>query len=63
MSDGSEKRVERVQAVFDEWATAGRADRMAHSHAPFARVAFVKLRLRPGSSYLDLGCGNGYTVR
>ena len=63
MSDGSEKRVERVQAVFDEWASAGRADSMADSHAPFARIAFKKLRLRPRSSYLDIGCGNGYTVR
>ena len=63
MSDGYEKRVERVQAVFDEWASAGRADSMADSHAPFARIAFKKLRLRPRSSYLDIGCGNGYTVR
>jgi SAM-dependent methyltransferase len=52
-----------VQAVFDDWAEHGRADSMASSHEPFTRQAFQDLRLSPDSSYLDIGCGNGYTVR
>ena len=55
--------VARVRAVFDEWARGRRADDMAASHAPVARVALERLGLRRDARFLDIGCGNGYAVR
>jgi len=56
-------RVVRVRDVFEDWAERGRAEGMADSHAPFVRPVFERLPLPPDGSYLDIGCGNGYTVR
>ena len=61
MSD--EQRVERVRTVFDDWAVRGRAEGMAEAHGFAARRAFDRLELAAGDRYLDVGCGNGYTVR
>lgn len=36
---------------------------MAESHTPFTRRGFELLGLNSESNYLDIGCGNGYTVR
>jgi ubiquinone/menaquinone biosynthesis C-methylase UbiE len=58
-----EHQLARVRAVFDDWAARGRADGMEQSHAPFVRPAFQRLGLHPEAWYLDIGCGNGYTVR
>ncbi len=63
MTQNSESRLHRVQQVFDDWAVRGRADGMEASHAPFVRPAFDRLALAPDAWYLDIGCGNGYTVR
>lgn len=52
-----------VQVLFDTWADAGRAEGMEAGHTPTARQAFERLQLGPQSSYLDIGCGNGYSVR
>jgi len=57
------RHVTRVQAVFDDWARRGRAEGMEQSHGPVARRAFDRLPLDSDSWYLDIGCGNGYTVR
>lgn len=56
-------RVARARAAFDDWAKTGRAEGMERHHGPVARRAFDRLRLTPESWYLDIGCGNGYTVR
>lgn len=53
----------RVQEIFDDWAQRGRAEGMETGHAFSARVGFEKLGLERGQQYLDVGCGNGYTVR
>ena len=55
--------VARVEALFDAWADAGRAEGMEHGHTPTARQAFDRLEVSAGQHYLDIGCGNGYTVR
>ncbi len=36
---------------------------MADSHGPVALRALERLPLEPSDWYLDIGCGNGYTVR
>jgi SAM-dependent methyltransferase len=56
----------RVTEVFDRWAEAGKAEGMERSHGPAARRAFDMLGLADHDGpfrYLDVGCGNGYTVR
>lgn len=55
--------VSRVRDVFEDWAARGRAEGMAESHTPFVRPVFDRLPLAANSTYLDIGCGNGYTVR
>ena len=57
------QQVDKVQALFDEWAHSGRGDLMEAGHVPTALQAFARLELAPGQRYLDIGCGNGYTVR
>lgn len=58
-----EARIRKVATVFDAWARAGRAEGMERGHGPVARRAFEKLALTRYGWYLDIGCGNGYTVR
>lgn len=56
-------RIARVRDVFEDWADHGRAEGMAESHVPFVRPVFDALPLPPDGTYLDIGCGTGYTVR
>jgi cyclopropane fatty-acyl-phospholipid synthase-like methyltransferase len=53
----------KVRNIFDDWARRGRAEGMEKGHGPAAREGFSFLDPRPGHRYLDIGCGNGYTVR
>lgn len=57
------RHVRRTRRVFDRWAEAGRAEGMERSHGPVARRVSERLSLPPDGRYLDIGCGNGYTVR
>lgn len=59
----STDHIARVTAVFDDWAQRGRAEGMERGHGPAARRAFELLAVAPSDRYLDIGCGNGYTVR
>ena len=61
MSDAH--HVGRVREVFDAWADAGRAEGMEQGHGFAAKEAFGRLDLQAGQRYVDVGCGNGYTVR
>ncbi len=63
MTRSSDSQLQSVQRVFDDWALRGRAEGMEASHAPFVRPAFERLALARDAWYLDIGCGNGYTVR
>lgn len=56
-------QIVRVRDVFEDWAKSGRGQGMAESHTPFVRPVFEELPLPTDGSYLDIGCGNGYTVR
>lgn len=63
MTNTEHPQTTKVRQVFDEWAGRGRAEGMERSHAPVARIAFDRVPLPPDGWYLDIGCGNGYTVR
>ena len=63
MPDTSSDQTDRVRSVFGDWALRGRAEGMERGHGPVARRAFERTRLAADSRYLDIGCGNGYTVR
>jgi ubiquinone/menaquinone biosynthesis C-methylase UbiE len=57
------EQLEKVAAVFDVWAESGRAEGMESGHLSSARQAYERLGVVAGHRYLDIGCGNGYTVR
>lgn len=57
------KHSQKVETIFDSWADNGRAEGMQEGHSVAAKQAFEHLELRAGQRYLDVGCGNGYTVR
>ena len=57
------EHMDAVRDLFNEWSSNGRAEGMETGHTPMARPAFDRLELKPGDHYLDIGCGNGYTVR
>ena len=63
MEMAEDPRLVRLRELFDGWARAGRADGMERGHGPAARMAFDRLPLERDAWYLDIGCGNGYTVR
>ncbi len=52
-----------VSSLFDNWAQTDRADGMERGHSFAAKTVFNMLCLQDGQSYLDIGCGNGYSVR
>jgi len=52
-----------VQALFDLWASNGRAESMEAGHRPRALTALAALSLRETDRALDLGCGNGWITR
>ena len=48
---------------FNDWAAAGRGERMARSHRPATEQAIEHLAIQRDSHALDLGCGIGWAVR
>ena len=67
MSGSSEhRRREREEAVaktFDAWVRDGKATGMERRHKRLAERMLERLELPPNSRVLDLGCGDGWTVR
>lgn len=52
-----------VGAVFDNWARDGRSEKMERAHGPVVRRLLGRVELGADAHYLDIGCGNGYSVR
>ena len=50
---------EGAGALFDEWAAAGRGERMASGHERLAGATLDALELDGAARLLDLGCGVG----
>ena len=58
-----EAETSRTRRAFDTWALDGRDSGMERAHGPVARRVFDSFRLSEDANYLDIGCGNGYSVR
>lgn len=52
-----------IKQLFDGWATTGKDERAARDHAVVVFPVLDALEWRPTDAFLDIGCGNGYTVR
>ena len=50
-------------SLFDEWAVNGNAEKMEYGHGYSTRMYLRTMRLPESFSFLDVGCGNGWTVR
>lgn len=54
---------ERLRLEFNDWARAGRGERMERGHRPTGEQAIARLDLHADSRVLDLGCGSGWAAR
>jgi SAM-dependent methyltransferase len=63
MQEAEDPRITQLREIFETWAQEGRAEGMERGHGFAARRAFELLELAREGWYLDVGCGNGYTVR
>ncbi len=63
LSRRAEAESSRIRSAFDTWALDGRDAKMERGHGPVARRVFDSFRLAEDAHYLDIGCGNGYSVR
>ncbi len=55
--------MDTVTHVFDTWANNGRAEKMEVEHQKSVSTFLGKIHLKNKFSFLDVGCGNGWTVR
>jgi SAM-dependent methyltransferase len=54
---------DKLAREFDRWAQDGTDRAMERGHGRFTDVALQAWRIGPDSRVLDVGCGNGWTVR
>jgi ubiquinone/menaquinone biosynthesis C-methylase UbiE len=57
------KTEERLRQEFNDWARAGRGERMEQGHRPTGEQAIARMNLKADSRALDLGCGSGWASR
>lgn len=53
----------RTRELFNEWASDGDDKRAEKEHSYAAKKVLDSLKWKSSDSYLDIGCGNGYTLR
>ena len=54
---------ERLRLEFNDWARAGRGERMERGHRPVGEQAIARMRVPKDARVLDLGCGSGWATR
>jgi ubiquinone/menaquinone biosynthesis C-methylase UbiE len=61
MSSQSADEILRLE--FNDWARAGRGERMERGHRPVGEQAIARMRVESEARILDLGCGTGWATR
>jgi ubiquinone/menaquinone biosynthesis C-methylase UbiE len=54
---------ERLRLEFNDWARAGRGDRMERVHRPTGEQAIERMNVPTDARVLDVGCGSGWATR
>lgn len=54
---------EKIATLFDDWAHAGRGERMQIGHGDVVEQVIADITVKPGQQILDLGCGVGWATR
>src|ERR1700694_2247257 len=60
MSEASDRQ---LREEFNQWAADGRGEEMEEHHLSIARQTIERMKLGPGDTALDLGCGAGGASR
>jgi ubiquinone/menaquinone biosynthesis C-methylase UbiE len=60
MSESSDRQ---LREEFNQWADDGRGEEMEEHHTSIARQTIERMKLAPGDTALDLGCGAGWASR
>jgi len=53
----------QLREEFNQWAAEGRGEQMEEHHISIARQTIERMKLVPGDTVLDLGCGAGWASR
>src|SRR4051812_36872562 len=54
---------ELLRLEFNDWARAGRGERMERGHRPVGEQAIERMQVDSDARILDLGCGSGWATR
>lgn len=57
------KHTDAVKEIFNSWALSAKADSMAVGHEYSVNEMLKQIPCKKIRSFLDIGCGNGWTVR
>jgi ubiquinone/menaquinone biosynthesis C-methylase UbiE len=60
MSESSDRQ---LREEFNQWAADGRGEEMEAHHMSIAEQTIERMKLEPGDTVLDLGCGAGWASR
>lgn len=63
LSRARNRGTEAVRNTFDEWVRTGKSDGMERRHKRLAELMLQRVGLCEDSRVLDIGCGDGWTVR
>src|SRR5208337_535303 len=59
----SESSNQQLREEFNQWAADGRGEEMEEHHISIASQTIERMKLAPGNTVLDLGCGAGWATR
>ena len=55
--------MDKIRGLFNSWAAHGHDEKAEEEHSFAVRKVLSSLAWKDADSYLDIGCGNGYTIR